>query len=204
MFFTNNKDIRGEYEHASDEDVLACSYRHPALFEILVDRYGEAMLRRARRIVHDGETSFDIVQETFTKVYSHGKSFEKREGANFRSWIYRILFTTAISHYRREKKRRGDLSLDSETEEFIGSGTGESGEDALDKDMVERVLALLPDDSRRILELMFFEGQSGEEIAKELQITHEAARTRVHRAKQSFRKVTLMLEQKKMREKGER
>jgi DNA-directed RNA polymerase specialized sigma24 family protein len=49
----------------SDEEVLQLSISRPSLFAILVRKYEDAFMRKARSIVHDEEAAEDIVQETF-------------------------------------------------------------------------------------------------------------------------------------------
>src|SRR4051812_11774825 len=92
-------------EERSDEEVLLLSISHPSLFAVLVHKYEEAFLRKARSIVRDEEAAEDIVQETFTKIYLNAKKFKTVEGATFSSWGYRILINTALTHYARRKRR---------------------------------------------------------------------------------------------------
>ena len=88
-----------------DEEILAASLNKPALFKILVDRYQEAFIRKATGILRNHEEAEDIVQETFVKIYFHGKKFKKLQGIEFKSWAYKILVNTAISRYRKISKK---------------------------------------------------------------------------------------------------
>ena len=88
-----------------DDEILAASLNKPALFKILVDRYQEAFIRKAVGILRNQEEAEDIVQETFVKIYLHGKKFKKIKGVEFKSWAYKILVNTAISRYRILSKK---------------------------------------------------------------------------------------------------
>src|SRR3989338_11306963 len=88
-----------------EEEILVASLNKPALFKILVDRYQEAFIRKAVGILRNQEEAEDIVQETFVKIYLHGKKFKKIKGVEFKSWAYKILVNTAISRYRKVSKK---------------------------------------------------------------------------------------------------
>ena len=88
----------------ADEDILSRSQSNPALFAMLVERYQSPLFRYALGIVKNTEDAEEVVQAAFTKMYFHAGSFTKQEGASFKSWAYRITFTSAISHYRKQKR----------------------------------------------------------------------------------------------------
>lgn len=181
--------IEEQLEFASDEELLARSLSEPALFEIIVDRFGDKFFRKALRIVGSREEAEDVVQETFAKIYHYGKNFKKQEGADFESWGYKILINTALTHYSREKRRRENVgTLDPELEEMIKDNKNEL-EIAMSHDSVRSVLLKMPMGLRVVLEKMFLEGWSGEDIAKSLGIAPEAVRARVHRAKKKFKEI---------------
>lgn len=174
----------------SDEVVLARSLKEPEAFAELVRRYEAAFLRRAERMLYDKELARDVVQDTFTKIYVHGASFKKQEGASFKSWAYRILFTTSLTAYRKAKRdRNARVDIEPEMAELLGDN-GEATAERLmqeDNDTVVRVMKQLPTPLARVLQLMYWGGLSGEEIAEKEGISHEAVRARVHRAKKKFK-----------------
>src|SRR5580704_14628809 len=102
-------------EGKSDEEILALSAAHPSLFALIVRKYEEAFLRKARSIVREEEAAEDVVQEAFTKIYLNAAKFQKQEGAQFSSWAYRILINTALTHYAK-LKRAGRLSVELDEE----------------------------------------------------------------------------------------
>ena len=91
--------------YSKDEEILAASLEKPAIFKILVDKYQEAFIRKALGILRQQEEAEDVVQETFVKIYLHGKKFKKMDGIEFKSWAYKILVNTAISRYRKISKK---------------------------------------------------------------------------------------------------
>ena len=93
-----------EASELSDEEVLMRSASEPWLFAVILERYQEAFLRKARTIVRSEQDAEDVVQETFTKVYVHASKFEVREGAKFSSWAYTILTNTCLTRYAKNAR----------------------------------------------------------------------------------------------------
>lgn len=177
-------------EALSDEEVLALSLRDPERFEALLDRYQDAFVRKARSIIHDEAEADDIVQEAFTKIYLNAKRFKKVEGATFKSWGYRILINTALTHYKKRKRDRGaTVSLDPEFYESLPDTLNEA-ELRETGDLIARSFAKIPEHMAKALASHFLENYSQAEIAKREGASVGAVKTRIHRAKEAFRKVT--------------
>ncbi|PIR46633.1 MAG: hypothetical protein COV07_03120 [Candidatus Vogelbacteria bacterium CG10_big_fil_rev_8_21_14_0_10_45_14] len=182
-------EVVGGCDKMEDEAILTLSFDNPDYFAELVRRYEAPFLRRAERILHDRIAAEDVVQDTFTKIYIHGRSFKKQAGASFKSWAYRILFTTSLSRYRREQRIKGGrIDVEPEIAELIAEeGVVDLYEAKERVDLVDRILQKLPTPLARALELAYREELSGEEIAEQEGISHEAVRARIHRAKKKFR-----------------
>lgn len=192
------REIAGQdIKNLPDEEVLAISLVLPSVFEVLVDRYQGAFLRKAIGIVKRKEEAEDATQETFVKIYLNAQKFKKEKtGDSFKNWAYKILVNCAISRYGKLKKEMLALSpLD----------VGDSGERVFNlsadyaerknletkidnKNFVSGVLEKLPDIFSSILKKYFFGGKSHNEIAEEDGISVVAAKLRLFRAKKAFKK----------------
>ena len=179
-----------EKQEQGDEEILALSVLHPSLFALLVRKYEEAFMRKARSIVHEEEAAEDIVQETLTKIYLNAKKFKTVEGATFSSWGYRILINTALTHYAR-RKRQGQMvvELDEEIWNLIPDKTLRQFEKRELQDLVASVLTRMHPTFSGALSTFFLEGKSQEEMAQGEGVSVGAIKTRVHRAKKEFRKI---------------
>ncbi len=167
----------------SDAELLAASRKDPALFELLVDRYEAAFLRKARSILYSKEDAEEVVQDTFTRIYVYADRYNPQEGAQFSSWAYAILTRLAFTRYQKLKKQRGrTLELDPEAYERIRDESEFIVELTL-QDEVLVALSKIPEQAARILRLQFLEGKSQEEIAASEDMSVAAVKTRVHRAK---------------------
>ena len=58
-----------EYEGYSDEEILTISRSNPDAFAVLVARYEDAFLRKAKSILWSVEDAEEVVQDTFTRIY---------------------------------------------------------------------------------------------------------------------------------------
>jgi len=183
-------------EELSDEEVLLLSLDQPSLFAHIVRKYEAPFLRKAQGIVHDEEESIDIVQEAFTKIYLNAKKFKKQEGAQFSSWAYRILINTALTHYARRKRRSGDVHFDEEIWQLIPDTSQSDLEKLKLSDEVAAVLSRMPKPLARALSSFFLEGKPQEQIAQEEGLSVGAIKTRVHRAKAEFRRISETLQAK--------
>jgi RNA polymerase sigma factor (sigma-70 family) len=174
----------------TDEELLSASVRHPSLFAALVERYEAAFLRKALSIVHDKEEAEDIVQEAFTKMYLYAPKFKVVEGATFSSWGYRIVINTALTHYMKRKKEHGvRADLEPEILELFPDKHMRQFEKTELADEVASVLSRMPEPLARALAGFLLEGKTQEEIAQSEGVSVGAIKTRVHRAKQEFKKV---------------
>ncbi len=178
----SNADNKGK-----DEEILARSRFEPWLFAILLDRYQEPFLRKARSIIFSPEDAEEIVQDTFTKIYINADKFTKQEGATFSSWAYRILLNTTFTLYqKRLKEGKRVINIDPDFEHLIGERSNHIGFDE-DKDVIERVLNKLPKHLSTVLRMHYLERWSHSDIAAKTGESVSAVKARIHRAKKVFR-----------------
>lgn len=173
-----------------DERILMESQRSPWLFSILVERYEEPFLRKARSIVRDPRDAEEVVQDAFTKIYVHAEKYQPQSGAKFSSWAYRILMNTAFTRYQKlVKEGQRYLAMDPEYEHLYGEMKGHSGFEER-RDGIERVLTRLPGHFAFVLRLHYLERWSHQDIAIETGENVGTIKARIHRAKAAFRKET--------------
>ena len=164
-----------------------------AAFEALVVRYQHRVFRLACRLTCETDAP-DIMQETFLQVYRHISTF--RGGAQFGTWLYRIVTNTGLMH-RRARARRPAESLDDLLPRFDADGTLEDTPDSLraaarveellDRQVLARkaraAIEGLPDLYREAFVLRDLEELSTAEVAQVLGVEPPTVRQRVHRAR---------------------
>ena len=181
---------KAEYREKRDEDVLAASFKYPYLFELLVERYEEAFLRKARSVVKNDEAARDIVQDTFVKIYMYGRKFHPVEGAKFSSWAYKVLMNVCFYWYKKMKREREFFSaLDEDMEAVLPHDDVDEKAQKLDRDYLESMFARLPETFARIMRLYVVDQKDYKEIAEVEVVTEGAIKTRMHRARAEMRSI---------------
>lgn len=177
-----------------DDEILKKSLDNPSLFSVLIDKYQTPFLRKAQGIIHSREEAEDIVQETFTKIYLNARKFKKQPGVEFKSWAWRILVNTSLTHYRKLKKTFGDvgyldeiLSNDEDAEKLFQI------EGALDRnESVEHVresINKLPSEAAELLRAHYVEDRPYAEIAKKHGLSIGALKMKLFRARKVLKDV---------------
>jgi RNA polymerase sigma-70 factor (ECF subfamily) len=154
----------------------------------LIKRHQRYVFTLALRMVKNREDAEEVTQDCFIKAYRGLANFEQK--SKFSTWLYRIVFTTAMTHLRKKKPL-----TDSIDEEDTLIQLSNVGNDEL-SDQVERrskyvylhqaISQLLPDDAAIIT--LFYQGeQSLEEIGKALQMDPNTIKVKLHRARQRLK-----------------
>ena len=133
----------------------------------------------------------DITQDAFVKAFRNLNSF--RGNSSFYTWLYRIAFNTAVSHFRKQPSTK---SID-ELQEVIGGhleDDGEGPDESMEKiernQQIQRSLELLSEEHRTILILREVERMSYEMMANLFQVPVGTIRSRLHRARMCLREVS--------------
>ncbi len=175
-------------EEAADEAVLVAAQQYPDLFSILVDRYQKPFLRLAERILMSKEEAEDAVQEAFIKIYRFSGQLRQAKDSKFKSWAYKIVFNTALTHYRKAKKRLGNTEyLDSFLYETLKDDDIEG--EINSKILVKEILEKMPIELREVLELHYLTDLSYAEISAKKNITIPALKMKLFRARELFRRI---------------
>ncbi len=172
-----------------DEQILEASRKNPNLFGVLVDRYQDAFMRSAQRVVKTRENAEDIVQEAFAKIYKNSKKFKKQKGIEFKSWAYKVLLNTSFSYYQRLKKKQA-VSMeffDTYKYEIIDEKDNLKRE-VETKDIISKVLLELPEELKRIVEMHYLQDLSYETISQQEGLTIAAIKMRLFRGRKLMKK----------------
>lgn len=177
-----------------DEEILTLSLKQPSLFKIIIDRYEEAFLRKAKRIIKRDEEAEDIVLEAFSRIYMNARRFQPQEGATFKSWAYKILLNVTFTHYKKLKKIvMNTVELEPEFYEILPDMQSKEFDKETVRDYVASVLARVPDNLAQVLKRYFIDGVPQKEIADEEGVSVGAIKTRICRAKKEFKKANLIV-----------
>jgi RNA polymerase sigma-70 factor (ECF subfamily) len=159
----------------------------PEAWDALFKRYQLPLYAYVFELVHNEQTSLDIVQETFISAARHLGSLQ--EDGKFGSWMFSIAHQKCIQLWRKQGRER----------EFAEEQAGapfESEEAPSDwliarerEDEFMRTLNQLPAAQRSVLLLHFVEDFSIEEIAHITGALPGTVKSRMHYAKKALRKL---------------
>jgi RNA polymerase sigma-70 factor (ECF subfamily) len=165
-------------------------------FADLVREHGPRMLGQARRFLPGEHDAQDAVQDAFLSAFRAIGTFDGR--AQLSTWLHRITINACLMKLRT-RRRRPERSIESLLPTFLPDGhqtrsAREWSEDpvnGLDREQTDRqireALDELPDAHRTVLMLRDIEGLSTEHAAEVLEISQDAVKTRLHRARQALR-----------------
>ena len=89
---------------SSDESLLCQIQEKDAeAFEALHARYAAVLQRHVRGIVHEEETSADLVQDLFIYVWQRAEQWHPT--GSVKAWLYKIATNLALNHLRSRKRR---------------------------------------------------------------------------------------------------
>ncbi|HUQ07219.1 MAG TPA: sigma-70 family RNA polymerase sigma factor [Kofleriaceae bacterium] len=142
----------------------------------------------ARRIVRDDDAAADVTQDALLLAFRYRDRF--RGDARYRTWLYRIACTAAITYLRRRRRRRTDqmVSLGAVAE---ACAPGQNPEEHLAcAEVALRTateLAALDDRYGDVLRMRFVDGLSEAEVADALGLSLPTVKIRTHRGRQALR-----------------
>lgn len=157
-------------------------------FTSVVERYQAPIARYLRRLVGETSLAEDLAQETFLKAYV--AILKTDSELALRPWLYRIATNEAKMHFRRRRLIRFLPFLADRHAETAPP----AGDDLGERDLVRQALAQLPEAYASALLLYLVEGFKHHEVGAVLGISPEAARKRVSRGSEMFRKAYAELE----------
>ena len=155
-------------------------------YAYLVDKYKTMVYSLALRLVKDREEAEEISQDAFIKAYQSLASF--RGKSKFSSWLYRIVYNTAISKLRQQPA--GKVSLDDSNisgtlymESKENYNTLSAGER---KKYLEVALDSLDTDEKMFVILYYYEERDLDEIAEIAGLTKTNTKVKLYRARKKM------------------
>lgn len=183
----------------SDEQLLLEYRNHgdrPA-FEELVHRYEKELYGYLRNYLGDAELAEDVFQQTFLQIHLKCDQFEPDR--KLRPWLYAVATNQAIDFQRRHGRRRM-ASLDRRmggtdehdsgafVELFGNSQQGPAEETLLAEqaDTIRHAVDELPEQTKQVVMLVYFQGLKYREAADVLGIPVGTVKSRLHAAIQKL------------------
>jgi RNA polymerase sigma-70 factor (ECF subfamily) len=151
--------------------------------EVIFRRYSGPVYSVALRVLRDTGQAEDILQEVFLQLWRKPAAFVQNRGS-LGAWLVVIARNRAIDVLRRRKPSDS-------VEDVVLASPVNVADEAERNTMMQRVrgvIAKLPEEQRRALELAYFEGLSHTEIASRTGDPLGTVKTRIRQALITLRK----------------
>jgi RNA polymerase sigma-70 factor (ECF subfamily) len=179
--------------HSDAQLIRAARKGDRAAFSALVRRYENTVYGFSFKVCRDRRKAQETMQDTFINVYRKLGSFDGK--SQFGTWLYSIVANNCLMKHRRRKLHDVMESLDEPPASFQGRAHISSWKDTpvdvlLDKELkalLEKAIVKLPVEYRLVFVMRDIEGESTRETARALNISEEAAKSRLRRARAFLR-----------------
>ena len=150
----------------------------------LYDRFAAQMLGLATRILGNRRDGEDLVHDVFLEAWQRARSYDPARGS-VRAWLLLRVRSRAIDRARALASARRFAMV----ETAAGSDTRAEPEPGLggDRERARAALEALPEAQRRVVELCYFEGCSGRDVAERLGIPIGTVKSRLFAAMKGLR-----------------
>ncbi len=154
-------------------------------YEILFDRYGAMLFGVISRIVKNEADAENLLQDSFVKIWRSVGSYDDSKG-QFTTWIINIARNTAIDFVRSKYyiQRRENQNIDNLVSGVINISEAPLATDTLD---LRNIVNKLTPQYRQIIEWMYFDGYTQQEISEEFKMPLGTVKTRARLAMNELR-----------------
>lgn len=161
------------------EDTITRRFQQadPTVIGDLYEAYGPALFNIVLRIVRSQELAEQVLQDTFVKVWRSSTAYDPSKGRLF-TWLLNIARNTAIDATRTSHYRQYAYTDDISTLTYT-LRTEPLQVDSLD---IRQVAGRLHSKYYRLVDLVYFQGFSQQEAAKEEGIPLGTLKTRLRQA----------------------
>ena len=164
-------------------------------FEALFARYHEPIRRHVRRVVRDPATAEDLTQEVFERVWTRAGQWNGR--GTFQAWLFRVATNLALNQLRSRRRHPQEPLTRREVESGVPTDEpseawlvdpaavdpSDAAERGVDRDRLRQLLTGLPDDKRRVLELVHIADMDLATVAEVLGIPVGTVKSRLYYAR---------------------
>ena len=174
------------YSEFDDRALVAMVVEGDSLaFDTLFTRHRDMIYAMLLKYAGNCDDVDDLMQEAFMKAYIKIGLYDPKY--DFGAWIYTIARNTFVDFERTRKSialNPENIPLENNSAQQTSTPTPEDYIiNAQQRVQIERYIAMLPEDYRRLFELRFLDEYSYEEIAEKLDMKLGTVKTRIFRVR---------------------
>ena len=173
-------------EVADDVELLTRAQEGDRLaFADLYDRHVRPVYWQAYSVVHDAGEAEEVTQDVFVTAWRKIRTITPVDGSLL-PWLLVTARYTALNAYRRASRRRND-ALDGDVLDGDDSPVEREIEAAQVRAEIDKAVAGLAENDRKLYELCVEGDRTYEQAARELGVSHAVVRNRLHRLRTRLR-----------------
>ncbi len=171
-----------------DSLVLGLKSRNRAAYNYLYDNYNKALYGVIFRIIGNEELANDALQESFVKIWKNIDQYQESKSSIY-TWMLNICRNTAIDEMRSKGFRK---SLQNDSIEDVAQKADEVNQHSPKTDQIglKDLVSKLKSEHQVLIDKIYFEGYTQEEVSAEFQIPLGTVKTRIRAAIQNLRQIT--------------
>ncbi|OEK02389.1 hypothetical protein BFP97_13030 [Roseivirga sp. 4D4] len=160
-----------------------------AAFNVLIDEYKAMAFTLAMKLMKNREDAEEVAQDAFLKAY---KSIHQFEGnSKFSTWLYTIVYNTALTRLRKKKLQTTDLDFHQE-ENLASYSESDKEWHRLQKSersgYIKEALELLSTEDQVVITLFYLNENSLQEICEITNWELSNVKVRLHRSRKRLLK----------------
>lgn len=133
------------------------------------------------------EEAFDLTENVFLKVWENIKQYQRKSGASFAAWLFRIAHNLLIDHYRLDVIK---VELDEQhPDQRIDTSPVFLTEQSLSRGSLKTAMSQLKESHREIVTFNYINGLSNEEIAQIMNKSEGSLRVLKFRALKELKRI---------------
>jgi len=165
-------------------------------FSFLVEKHKDKVFNLAFRICGNREEAEEVAQDAFLKAFRGLKEFKMK--SSFDTWLYRIVYNTAISFVR--SRRKGVLFVEDFPADIIDfltfSTNEEEAENEFRNSLVNFALQKINEEERALISLFYYDEMDSSEISDITGISKSNIKVKLFRARKKMIEIISKVEKK--------
>ena len=164
--------------------LAAIAHGDQQAFATLMGRHGRFAMGLALRMLNNSHDAEEVTQEAFVRVWTHAQRWNPEGGAQFTTWLYRVVMNLCLDRRRMTTS----VPLDEAPEPPDPSRNGlEQLSDGQAARLVAEAMATLPDRQRAAMALCYYDEIGCQQAAEIMEVSISAMESLLVRGRRSMK-----------------
>ena len=157
-------------------------------YRFIIDRYKNFVFNIAFKVLRNQEDAEEVTQDSFLKAYNALNDFKGE--CKFSTWLYRIVFNTAVSKTRKKVISQEDIEevpeIQFENVDVLSASENLRKNER--KKFINKAMEKLSDEEQVLITLFYFKENSVAEVSEITGLDISNVKVKIHRARKKLYK----------------